>query len=263
MAYRDKPSLPSLRAVQEPARAWLRRIVPWLLSWPLLAADSADAYVLAQPQSSTPSLVAETVDADFIAVPVTLVPSGDDLPSLAATLEKMRTALQAAFKDPYRVSIQPRSFASTLPGAPSSTLPGSFPGADAAGSATGGAVANPSPLLPGGMRFAVLIVRPLNQLDPEQVAFTILGRIKAVAMTVPQCALEPGIYRLGLGDPERLRHDLLLRLERLTELTRICVPKASKAWLSGLEAPLAVSESSDGRQVVVSLPFQLRFEESQ
>jgi len=235
---------------------WCGIVLLTLLGLPaaLRAGDAGDTYVLAQAAPSMPGLVAESMDADFVAVPLTLVPSGDTFVAIAEHLQKCRAALQTAFTDPYRVSVQPRSFPS---GDAAAAAADSTP--TAASSATGGAT------LPKGMHFGLLIVRPLAQsdTDPEQVAFTILGKVMAVAATTPQCALVPGIYRLGLGDPERLRHDLLLRLERYTELSRISVPKPSKAWLSGLEAPLSVCESGDGRQVTVSLPFQLRFEESQ
>jgi len=250
MPIKDSSALVPRRGRHDAVTRGLWLVIALALARPLLASDAGDGYVLAQAQSVTPSLVAQTMDADFIAVPVTLVPTGDTLPAIATTLEQTRTALQAAFKEPYRVSIQPRA----IPTDAEQNAPTVVTTTSAVPTV---------PLLPAGMRFAVLIVRPLNQLDPEPIAFAILARIKALGMTTPHCVLEPGLYRLGLGDPERFRHDLLLRLERITELTRSCVPKTSKAWLSGLEAPLTVSEASDGRQVVVSLPFQLRFEESQ
>ena len=111
---------------------------------------------------ASPPLVAQTRAADVIALPVTLRPSGDTLPALATCLETMRIALQAAGTDPYRVSIEAR----VIPmDATQSTYPTTLTPRAPAGTAVN-AVGAPA-LLPADMRFAVVIVRPMHQLDPH------------------------------------------------------------------------------------------------
>jgi len=157
MTYRPyRPMLPSLARSRG---SWPWRCVALLwLSWPLLASDAADTFVLAQAQPSTPGLVCESMDADFIAVPLTLEPSGDTMVAIYEHLQKCRAALQAAFKEPYRVSLQPRSF-------PSDDAMAIAAGATAVAQTSSSGAAT----LPSGMHFSLIIVRPLTQLDPEQV----------------------------------------------------------------------------------------------
>jgi len=210
-----------------------------LLGASLAASDAADnAFVFAQPMSQTElPLVAITVDADFVAVPVYLAAEGDTPQKVYENLQKAKQALIGEFKEPYRVSPMARP----LPLAD-----------DKQGN---------SYQVHATLRYGVMIVKPLTQEDPEKVALEISNRLRPLSND--NCRLESDLYRLGLGDPERFRHDLLIRLEHYAEAARIALPRPGRARIAGLEAPLVVSEALEARQLLVMIPFTLRFEETQ
>ncbi len=207
---------------------------------PLAAADPAESrYLMAEPCSILDyAPVGEIVDADYTVVPIALLPSGEDALKQLENLRKTRQAIVENFQKDHVYELSPIG---------ASLLPGELPPSSQTG------LGEP----PAQQRF--LVVRA-GAPEPEKTEAEV--RLRLQALEVATCHIHVLPHHLAMHDPERYRRDLLIAWERYVELSRIAAPKPSHARLDGLERALSVTETVDGRHVLISVPCQLRVEES-
>lgn len=204
------------------------------------ADDPADTrYLIAQPATITDyPPVAEVVDADFVVVPLYLLPQGPTFVKQLDSLRHTRQAILDAFRKDMIYQLSPIGQASLPadPGAPPMTTSA-----------------------PPGSSAAYLVVHS-GAGDPERIEADIHQRL--AGFDSESCHLVLERRRLALLDPERFRRELLVKLEKYVELNRIATPRPSKVIILGLEHGLTATEMVDGRHILIAPVFQLRFEET-
>ena len=78
---------------------------------------------------------------------------------------------------------------------------------------------------------------------------------------VAKCQVAVQEFRLALLDSERFRPELISKITKFVDLNRSAAPRDARATVSGLERPIAVWASAMEGKVVITLPFTVAFEE--
>lgn len=201
---------------------------------------SSDSFVVALSRGYVPVVVMLEVEADYVAIPISIVSSEKDPLRNIETVQTFSDQLRAAARKSPDIKLRQGAVSlSIMQGEESSSFSSSY------------RPPNPS------SNTNLFLVAPLTKgHDVFQATRELLAIGQSVAKS-DQPRVSYGATSLGLESPERFRPKLLALIQKDVEQVRSSLGNPKTFEVSGLESPVVVMQRDD-RNVVVYIPYRLK-----